>query len=436
MENELIENPQDIRLNEQNQIQAILGRPPGWILSWGITFVALAVLSLAWVSWMVRYPDIIEAKVKLITENPPLDIIAQSEGKLTELMVSDKEMVDVNQLLAVVENAANYEDVMELETFLNDFDEKSKTKIPTNLELGPLQNPFSNFLQNQKNYNYFKGKKEVRKKVKALKSQIKYLRRKITSNDNRKKSIEEEEKIAKQNLDRMELLLAQDAVSQQEKEAAETVLIQTKRQLENIQSESLDNKMKIKELEVLIIDLEAGRAEDGNSKQTELADNIFSLQGEIEEWKRNFLIVSPVSGQISFPKKITKNQFVKSGQKLMTILPPDGVGEVIGNALLASEGFGKVKKDSTVYIRLDAFPYKEFGSVVTKVKDLSLSPQEDGMYLVNLELVSPFVANNIITTSNDTIPFRQALEGTARVITEDRRIFQRLFDELFGLMEK
>ena len=436
MEEELINNPQDIRLNEQNQVQAILGRPPGWILQWGITFVALAVLSLVGVSWIVRYPDIIEAKVKLITENPPLDLYAQTEGKLSELLVDDKETVTENQLIGVIENSANHKDVERLEILLTKLENKSKTKIPDDLELGELQIPFSNFCQNQKDYNFFKGKKEVRKKVKALKSQIRYLRRKIVSNDNRKLSIKKEQGIAEENLARMELLLADSTVSKQEKEIADRDVIQIKRQLESIDSESLDNKMKIKELEVQIIDLESGREDDGNSKELELEDNIFSLQGEIEQWKKKYLIVAPVSGQISFPRNINRNQFVKSGQKLMTILPPDGVGEVIGNALLSSEGFGKVKKDSTVYIRLDAFPYKEFGSVVTRVKDLPLSPQEDGMYLVDLELVSPIENNNLITTSNDTIPFRQELEGTARVITEDRRIFQRLFDELFGLFEK
>ena len=120
----------------------------------------------------------------------------------------------------------------------------------------------------------------------------------------------------------------------------------------------------------------------------------------------------------------------------MTILPTEGVGEIIGNALLSSSGFGKVTDTSTVFIRLDAYPYKEFGSIKTSVKSLPISPQNDGMYLVDLAIESEISDNKIITTSNDSIPFRQELEGIARVITQDRRILERLFDEILALTEK
>ena len=234
----------------------------------------------------------------------------------------------------------------------------------------------------------------------------------------------------------MTALEAEGAASQKDIEEAETVLIQTKRKLDVITREDLDNKMKIKEYEVQIIDLESGREEDGNSKQLELDDNILTLKGEIEKWKRQYLIYAPMEGTVSFPKKLITNQFVKSGEELMTILPSEGVGEIIGIALLSPDGFGKVTDTSRVYIRLDAYPYKEFGSIETRVKNLPISPQNDGMYLIDLAIESEIFENKIITTSSDSIPFRQELEGTARVITQDRRILQRIFDELWALSEK
>ena len=138
MEKDLITNPHEIRLNEQSQIQAILGRPPGWILRWGITFVAFCVLALLAVSWIVRYPDIIEAKVKLVTENPPLHMFAQSSGQLTHLLVEDKQEVNKYRLLAVLENSAEYLDVLRLEKLLTEVKENSKTKIPDDMELGAV----------------------------------------------------------------------------------------------------------------------------------------------------------------------------------------------------------------------------------------------------------------------------------------------------------
>ena len=40
----LINNPEDIKINEDQDIQQIPGRPPGWILHWGITLVFFAVM--------------------------------------------------------------------------------------------------------------------------------------------------------------------------------------------------------------------------------------------------------------------------------------------------------------------------------------------------------------------------------------------------------
>ena len=43
-EENFITDPSDIQLTEQDQVQTILGKPPGWILKWGISFIFMTVL--------------------------------------------------------------------------------------------------------------------------------------------------------------------------------------------------------------------------------------------------------------------------------------------------------------------------------------------------------------------------------------------------------
>ena len=54
-----------IRLTEEQQLQQVLGPPPGWMLRWGITVVVFAVLIGIGISIIVQYHDAIPASVTL-----------------------------------------------------------------------------------------------------------------------------------------------------------------------------------------------------------------------------------------------------------------------------------------------------------------------------------------------------------------------------------
>ena len=81
-ETKLIEDPNDIRLRENDEIQQILGNPPGWILRWGILLVFLSMIVFFALAWFIKYPDIIEAPMVLTTQNPPIRVVARSNGSI------------------------------------------------------------------------------------------------------------------------------------------------------------------------------------------------------------------------------------------------------------------------------------------------------------------------------------------------------------------
>jgi len=47
---------------------------------------------------------------------------------------------------------------------------------------------------------------------------------------------------------------------------------------------------------------------------------------------------------------------------------------IIGKADIPSTGIGKVKSGQTVNIKLDNYPYMEFGMIKAKIKNISLVP--------------------------------------------------------------
>ncbi len=110
--------PETIQLNEAQTIQTILGHPPSWLLRWGVSLVALFVIVLIAMSWLIKYPDVIEAQVSLTTEQPPIRVMATTSGRLDKWLVNNHQTVQAGAVLAELYNTAASSDIASLDIFL------------------------------------------------------------------------------------------------------------------------------------------------------------------------------------------------------------------------------------------------------------------------------------------------------------------------------
>ena len=102
-------------------------------------------------SWLIKYPDIVVAKAILTTEIPPQKEFAIVSGKIDSLFVKNYQEVTKNTPLAIIENTANYKDVMYLKSILDTLKVNPLVsfylpidKMPI-LFLGDIENQFSLF---------------------------------------------------------------------------------------------------------------------------------------------------------------------------------------------------------------------------------------------------------------------------------------------------
>jgi Biotin-lipoyl like len=116
----LSEKPEDIALNERQEILQFIGRPPSVFLRFAITTVACVVGLLLALSYFIKYPDIVVAKVVLTTENPPIHVLAKTGGRVSEILIKNNETVKTGQLLAVMDNTANWHDVLTLDKIITE----------------------------------------------------------------------------------------------------------------------------------------------------------------------------------------------------------------------------------------------------------------------------------------------------------------------------
>jgi multidrug resistance efflux pump len=434
----LITNPNDINLNERQEILQFIGRPPSIFLRFGITAVALLMVVLALLSYFIKYPDVVTAKVVLTTENPPIRVLAKMGGRVAELLIKNNQAVERGQVLCVMENTGNWRDVLKLEAQLHN-NPNNLTIQPYNL--GGLQNSYSTFTQNLKDYQYFLERNGVLVKIQHLTQQIESLRA-LNANLMKQKEIQAKEfELNEKELKRQNQLHTEGVISDAEFEKTNTQFYQQKRQIEANEAAFINNEMQIQQHEAQISDLTQGKSDNLNTKNTTLQEDIRRLKAAIEEWKQTYLVIAPIAGTTTFAKIWSPQQSIGTGEEVLTIVPKapqylaqnEVKNKKIIKAVLPLANSAKVKIGLNSNIKFEAYPYQEYGVIQGIVENISLVPQasKDGDYY----LLEMSVNDSLSTTYGKKLSMKQEMQGSANIITEDRRVVERLFDKWRDLMK-
>jgi len=431
---ELISNPEHILINEQQEIQQIMGDPPSWIVRWGISLILISITVLVMISYIVKYADIIPAPITLKTENPPIRVPARMTGKIEQLRVAEGDDVETGQILAILENTADLLSVDELEVLISEVNETGiyeDLDLPQNLSLGALQDSWSSFSESYKDYTYFLRKDKTSTKARLLRKQIRQNEELAVVIEGRKKSLFKEQALIKVKLERSQKLKSEGLVSAESHEAVQSEFISIDRQITNIDAEFINNKIAIEQLKRSILDLGEEKDRTNNEKQVKIEEDFQKLKNDVETWKMNFLIKSPIDGKVSFSKPLSENEFVSANDEMMTIVPvsEESSGEIKGFASLPFEGAGKVEIGQQVNIWLESFPAVEYGMVIGQVKNIALIPQQNS-YLVEVSLAEVSLPNKLLTTYDKELPFSQEMVGTAKIVTEKRPYLERILDKV------
>jgi HlyD family secretion protein len=426
----------DIELRSE-EVQEILGRPPRRIIRWGITVIFIVIGGLFAGSYFFKYPEIISAPVVVTTENLPVNLVAKTTGRIDTLLVSEKQSVRKDQLLAVVENPALVADVLVLMNLLNSFqaanDSLHKHKWPANLQLGTVQSNYSAFLKACEDYRYFLQTDYHRRKVKVIEKQIVVQQNMLAQSRKQLSIMREQLRIADKLFDIDSTLSSQRLIAPIEYEKAKSAQLQSRRDYENAKTNLETQKMSILQLEQAVFDLEQQRTEQLAQLKVALTNAYNQLQAQLKTWEQTYLLRSPVAGTVTFTKYWQPNQNVVSGETILTVVPDDAT-HITGKIYLPPQGAGKVKTGQTVNIKFDNFPYMEYGMVKVTVKNIALVPilQNEVRHYV-LEVDFP---EQLVTNYGKTLAFIQEMQGTAEIITDDLSLLDRFLNPIRALIKK
>jgi multidrug resistance efflux pump len=429
--------PQEFVELRSEEVQEILGTPPGWLVRWGTIVVLLGFGVMLTAAWFVRYPDVVPANVEITTATPPVEIVARTDGRVAKLLVTDTSVVQANQYLAVLQNTSNYSDVLFLDSCVNTWrnlkvDEFRSLQLPDSLNLGDLQVDYSNFVRLLGDFQFGRasGSASFRSNVSSIQLQINQLEQSIIFDQKALNRVRDQLKIAEELYDKQKELYEQGITSRVDFEKERTKLADLERQRDLFGDNVLQKRREIIALKNNIDKASYGQQESSTSASTLLINSLNLLHTGIDRWKQSYLLTAPIEGKIAL-NGLTEQQFVRLGEQVMTVVPAFAE-MIVGRAKLPVTGSGKVNKDQKVIIKLDNYPYREFGTITGQVVSKSLVPK-DKEYSITIAL--PITKNKKMRTSQGKeIEFAQQLQGKADIVTEDKGFLQRIGEQMYGII--
>lgn len=416
-----------------SEVQEILGGVPSRMVRYGILIFMVVLTLIIVFSFIFRYPDIIQSKIVVTTENPPAIIVARSTGKIEELLVTDNQKVEAGQIIALIQNPSDYNDVLKLKTVIDSvqpfFDSLGFTKVikfDKNLQLGTVQEFYSLFLTKYDELLVFVEQNYYPRMNVSLKKQYQMSGVLYDRLWEKKNAVEEEYKIKLKNYERQKTLNAREVISSADLESAESEMLGKKSELDGLRSDLAEAQMDMGNLEQKMIENDKLYYDQKNKYRSELLEAFNILKSEVSNWELTYLMRSPISGVVTFNKFWSVNQNVTLGDKVFTIVP-ENVGQLVGKVELSIRGSGKVKPGLDVNVKFDNYPYMEYGLVRGKVKNISLVP-EDNFYMVEVDF-----PNGLVTNYNKNLELQNQLMGQSEIITENLKLIQRIFNPLKAL---
>ena len=405
------------------EVQEILTRVPHWMIRWGNVVILLLLFLVFLVSWFVKYPDIIATEIVITTQIPPEKLIARNSGRIEAILIEDKEIISKNTPLAVIENAANYNDVFLLKSIVDTIN-LDKNPFPFHLlkptQLGEVESSFALFQKeyiadelNSKLQPYKVENNAQNYEGQQLKERLMLLvaQKEITQN---------ELVLQKNDLERYENLFKKGIIAAQEIEKQRLQYLQAEKNYKSLLSSVSQMKSSLNDLNRTTKTTKINETKETVILERNVFQSFYELKKTIKNWELNYVLRSSIEGKVTFLQIWTENQTVNAGDNVFTIIPSVGKN-YLGKVKAPAQNSGKIKVGQNVNIRLANFPDPEFGMLRGKISVISLTPDKEGKLLIDVSLPT-----GLKTSYNKQITFQQEMSGSAEIVTEDLRLIERL----------
>ena len=413
------------------EVQDIIERmPTRWCsLAAFIMFILVCVLTA--LSFLISYPDTIDGEITITGVSAPVRLLSSADGKLHLIAPTNKQIAN-GAIIAYIENGATFKDIVSLKRSLKE----NKIILSNTLNLGELGNAYNSYVVAAQHWYHLSHSKRyetmrmsLEKHINASKSISEQLLQNLKIKAQVRKNIQEE-------FTRDSILAKPYIVTNSELSKSQNTY------LNQIENESyLHNTLLEKEAEISNSQTEIAKSHIEEEEQVEEAyvdmmskRNI--LQSELQLWEKKYLIKAPMDGRLDYLGFWRENVYVLAGTELFSVVPQRN--NVIGEAFIPSVGAGKVRIGQNANVKLNDYPYDEFGLLKGRVKSISrvtnkTSTKKSVTETYRVQIIFP---NGLTSNFGNTLHLNFDSKGTVEIVTKNKHLIERLFDNLKAITAK
>jgi len=408
---------------------------PNGIIRWGLSvlFSVFAILLIG--SYFFKSPEIISAPMILTTKNPPVALISKSTGKIDRLFTIDGQTVVEKENIALINNPTDFNHYLILKKELadcfriSDWDNQVLVcNLSEHLTLGELQNNYGPFLKSRNNFKHYLTQNYLPQKVGLINKQI-------VKQEEYYQTLFHQKEIERNDLILSEKSFIRDSSLYLKRTTSEAEYDKSRQLFLSKKSAFVGFEAVLRVTESAILQLQSTRVELQMQYERELSEfrlaldeSKQNLENAIHQWEEKFLVASPVKGKLTYTSIWSVNQEVRTGELIATIIPVEK-SAIIAKAVIPPSGFGKVEVGQRVNLKLNGFPYMEFGMLKGFIRSVSLVPDAKG-YVAEIEL-----SDGMTSSYRENLKFIQQMDGTAEIITKEMRLITRLINPLHAFFD-
>lgn len=432
-----------LEINNDNiysdEAQEILGRIPSWIVRWGIT-VIFAIFTLIIIGCcFIMFPERINGTITITTANSPLELISKGSGNIERIFTSNGDSVRRGDILGVIASGADYQDILTIETLLSNIDKASigtevlSEWLYVDYCMGELQNNWVAFSSACRKYKEYTERAVTTRKKIMLQQQISKYEEYYTQMKNQFGILQDELIYEVKSFWRDSSLFAKGVISEAEYEESARSLLHSHNTIAAFESQITSAELSILQLRQQSIELSIMEDDYILDMEREIGIYMDALEAGIQLWKLSNLLIAPISGIVSFVHKWDEGEFIGNGESFLSVVP-SGEQHIMGIVKISQASFGKVSTGQKVNVKLNGYPYMEYGMLSGRISYISSVP-ENGTNQSSPQYTAHIMfQNGMTTTYGKDLPLIQKMDGTAEIITKERSLIMRFLDPIVAIL--
>ena len=471
--------------NHEFEQSVVLRQSPIWSRTIMLTLIGLACVGIAW-AYFAKIEQVIPATGQLKPEGTVKEVQAPVNGVVREVFVKDGERVNKGDLLLTFETVATVAELNSLNKNRSALMRENQiyrrlmgaTGITSELEFSRSQLPKdaifllksrvalvaeNELLRTQlKNSTTGVGldkdeqlqlqisKTELESRAAAARLEVSKTRQQLLQTTVKLKDTQASLAIQQQILDSLKTLAEEGGISQLQ-------YLNQQQQVQNLTAEVAQLAEEQKRLEY---DIEKGKQQFTNtvaasdktilekiaSNKQRIAEidsqfmkivlqneqNLADINSKISQTQLNLRyqeLRAPVSGTVFDLQAKSPGYVANPTQKLLQIVPNE---KYIAEVFITNKDIGFVRKDMKADIRIDSFPFSEFGDIKGKLLNVgsdALPPDETHKFYRFPARVS--LDKQYLELKGRKIPLQSGMSITANIKVREERTVMSLFTEMF-----